>query len=511
MVKILNNSGWLRNALSCAVMLCILSLGACNSKDEPDNKIDTQVAQNVAVTKFSIQPNAKIMANLDSVYFSIDLEHRVIYNADSLPLGTKIDKLVPLITYPSTVGGAEITMTGGQTRTGTVDYITNPSDSIDFTGDVTLRLTSTEGNIGITYKLKVNVHQCNPDSLMWDKVATSALPSRFGNPKEQRTVATPDKVFTIVRENNDQLTLASCVDPAENNWQKLALSLPFSPNLRSLNAVGNTLFILDTNGSLYESTDEGLNWIAAGPSWLNIIGEFNNTLLGISTLENRPAFDIYPRPQGFEPYTLPDDFPIENLSNFNTFTSKWSASDIGFFSGGSRGDEFLQHTWGYDGLNWAKISDSPLPALNNAVIFPYFSYRKTTTSWIQTEYSVWICLGGTLPDGSINPKVYISYDNGVAWRVASDQIQTPDFVHPGSRADVVIHDIPMNANLNDTWTKAAPLKLAPQMRLSYKVDGDNVDWDCPYIYLFGGVDASGATNDQIRRAVLARLTFTPIF
>ncbi|MDE6810717.1 MAG: hypothetical protein K2J15_00020, partial [Muribaculaceae bacterium] len=302
MVNYFQTSKIFRKALTAVVLIIIACLGACNAKDEPKNTIDYQVAQNVAVTKFTLNPNARVMDNLDSVYFSIDLEHRVIYNADSLPMGTRIDKLVPLITYPSTVGSAEITMTGGTTRTGTVNYISNPSDSIDFTGDVRLKLTSVDGTVAATYRLKVNVHKCEGDSLMWDKEAVSSLPSRFGAPKAQRTVSAGQKVFTLIEENNGQYTLSSCNNPDNGNWDKKNLTFPFTPKLRSLSAVGSDLYILDDTGRLYISADSGASWSDCHTSWINIIGEFDNTLLGISAPGNTPTFDIYPRPQGFSPY-----------------------------------------------------------------------------------------------------------------------------------------------------------------------------------------------------------------
>ncbi|MDE6558760.1 MAG: hypothetical protein K2K29_02600, partial [Muribaculaceae bacterium] len=199
MVNYFQTSKIFRHALVAVAPLAVVLIGACNSKDDPKEGIDYQAAQSVAVTKFAISPNARVMENLDSVYFSIDLEHRVIYNADSLPMGTRIDKLVPVITYPATVGSAEITMTGGTTRTGTVNYITNPSDSIDFTGNVSLKLTSIDGSLTASYRLKVNVHKCQGDSLMWDKEALAPLPSRNGSPKVQRTVSAGDKVYTLLQ------------------------------------------------------------------------------------------------------------------------------------------------------------------------------------------------------------------------------------------------------------------------------------------------------------------------
>lgn len=496
--------------LGLPLALTALIMAACNKKDEPQ-EIDYAAAQSVAVTKFSIKPNAKVMKDLDSVYFSIDLDHKVIFNADSLPLGTEIDKLVPLITYPATVGKAEIVMTGGKTRTGTVDYTANPSDSIDFTGDVKLTLSTSEGDLSQTYTLKVNVHKSVADSLVWDKEAVAPLPSRFPSPAEQKTVAAGEETVTLVKESNGEYTVARCKNPADGKWTKSQVSPEFTPDIRSLAAVGNTLYILSSDGTLYSSADYGMTWSATDVTWSAIIGEYNSTLLGISGPASAPLFDIYPRPQGFTPTSLPSDFPTDGLSNFTSLTSSWAAAPTGFMTGGARDGHTLRQTWAYDGSDWAKISNTPLPAMTNALIVPYFCYRKTNTSWIQTEYSVWLCMGGTLADGSINPTLYISFDNGVNWKKADQLMQYPDFIRPGYSADAVIRTTPMSADLGAHWKTRAPQRRSPQMRLHYFVDGTDVQWECPYIYLFGGHDSQGRLNDEIRRAVLARLTFAPIF
>ena len=49
------------------------------------------------IPESNIKPNSKLLANLDSVFFTIDLNRGLIFNADSLPKDTKITKLVPNI------------------------------------------------------------------------------------------------------------------------------------------------------------------------------------------------------------------------------------------------------------------------------------------------------------------------------------------------------------------------------------------------------------------------------
>lgn len=485
-----------------------LTLGACNSEksDEPAY----EPALSVAVQSFSISPNAKVMTNLDSVFFSIDLAHGVIFNADSLPQGTKINKLVPKITFPSAVTKAEIEMTGGETRTGVVDYKKSPTDSIDFSGNVTLTLATEDGSLSKRYTIKVNVHKMVADSIMWDRSAVAPLPSASPAPREQRTVALDDKVYSLIEESDGSYTMASTSDLLASSWNRTSLSLPFTPQPRSLTATSDRLYILADDGALYSSAD-GIDWKSCGASMSAIIGPFGERVLGLKYDGGRYYHDMYPRPEGYVPALAAADFPTSGMSNFISFTSKWASDPIGFFTGGARDGKYCGDSWAFDGDSWAKISNTPLPPVRDMLIVPYFNYRQTATSWVQTEFSVTLAIGGRLADGSLNRTVYLSYDNGVNWIKGESLIQLPSYIPSLYAADAVIQTSPMNASLADNWTARDPRLPHDVKRLQYFVDGNDIDWDCPYIYLFGGHTSDAALNAAIWRAVLARLTFTPIF
>ena len=107
------------------------------------------------------------MSGLDSVFFSIDTKNGIIFNADSLPKGTDVKKLKTKIQFYNAVSVAEYTMENGTHRTGTSDYRTQPNDTIDFTGDVSLKVVSGDSKTQLTYRIKVNVHKMDPDSLAY--------------------------------------------------------------------------------------------------------------------------------------------------------------------------------------------------------------------------------------------------------------------------------------------------------------------------------------------------------
>lgn len=496
-------------ALAVVIMMMVgISFASCNKESDDPNE-EVQPSLSVAVKTFKLQPDARVMANLDSVYFSIDLDRGVIFNADSLPLGTNVEKIVPLITFPNTVETAEIIMTGGNLREGTVNYKANPTDTIDFSGSVILRLTADKGKLSREYDIRINVHKAVADSLMWDQVAYSKLPARLNNPTAQKTAELNNTVYTLLHESDGTYTMASTLNISKNAWTKTPADLPFTPTIESMAASSDALYILDNNGNLMQSYD-GLRWRDTGTDWHHILGGFGNAILGVAGSDATGyTHDIFPRPEGFTPSPLEENFPTEATSTLLEFSSKWADQPFVFFTGGRRGDRTLAATWAFDGHNWSEISNNPLPPLADALLIPYFVYRKTSASWIQTEYSVVICIGGENTEGSLSRKVYLTYDNGVNWVEADTLMQLPDFVPTLADADAVIFDTPMQGNLLGWEHVDSPQPNGAKVQ--YFVDGSKVEWACPYIYIIGGRQNNGILNDKILRAVLARLTFTPIF
>ena len=112
---------------------------------------------------------------LDSVYketytgssyvFTIDQLQREIYNPDSLPLHTDPAHVI------CTVG----TKNSGLLLIKDVDSDTlryyQSTDSIDFTHPREFRVYANDGSAYRNYTVKLNVHQEDPDSFRWNRVA----------------------------------------------------------------------------------------------------------------------------------------------------------------------------------------------------------------------------------------------------------------------------------------------------------------------------------------------------
>lgn len=488
--------------------MALIAMTACNKDDNDINNTASMYVPAVAVTRFYLKADSKVMNNLDSVFFSIDLENGVIFNADSLPKGTKISTLIPMITYSSTVTDASIEMEGGSYRTGTTDYRKNPGDSIDFTGKVTLTLKSED--VSRSYLLKVNVHKTDADSLTWGETAFSDLPSRMASPRRQKTLAAGDKTYSLIEESDGTFTFASCTDLFRYQWDKKAVTLPAGSDVRNLEYAGGCLYILDGNGALMKADPSDMQWSATGEIWTSIDGEYAGHILGIGLKDGVMTHLHYPAASNIAVTPVEECFPVKEHSAMQAISNSWSAQPTVFIFGGVTSDGTVTDAvWAFDGENWANINNGIVPALAGASVVPYYSYRQTSTSWIQNEYEVWLLFGGRQANGELNRTLYVSYDNGVNWKKADTSLQLPDIIPGMQQADCLVSSIAMQSNLSDAWTVLkAPKRV--MTRLPYEIDGYEISWKCPYLFIFGGENKAGSLDSRVWRGVLERMRFTPL-
>lgn len=491
------------------LMAALLIIPACNKDDDKD-KTETKKVENVnsvAVTKFSLQADKDILPGLDSVYFSIDLKNKVIFNADSLPKGTDIRKLRTTVTFYNSISDATYTMEDGKHRTGTSNYRTVPNDTIDFTGKVWLRVVSADGSCSMNYRVKVNVHQAEPDSLVWSETSVGTLPSRLGAPSGQKTVESKGQVSCFIHESDGTYTFSRTDDPA-GEWTRTQVTPPFQPVLSTLATTSDGKFyILSAEGALYTSAD-GLSWNQTGEKWSNIIGAYGIRVLGMAMRDGRLRHTAYPAISGYSEPEVEDGFPVSDFSNFVTISNRWAQLPTGFLIGGrTASGEVASGTWAFDGDGWTELSQQSVTELCGASVVPYYMYRNLSGK--RTEFGVWMLIGGRFADGTFNRDTYISYDNGVHWAKAPALMQLPPYIPAMTGCDAVVAFQTKTATLRG-WVDMPATQIPAWYRISSSVNGDTITWECPYIYLIGGFGESGALYDTIWRGAINRLTFVPL-
>ena len=169
--------------------LTLIVSASCNSSGNGDNE-PTVVSANTLVSNFRLQKNDSVMTLLDSIPFTIDVNRRLIYNPDSLPKGTDITRLVASISLASSTSVGEISISGATTmKDTTYTYNASATDSIDFTGRVTLTVKAADGISTKQYLLQVTVHNLESDSLYWNKMSRRNLPGALTDPETAKAVA----------------------------------------------------------------------------------------------------------------------------------------------------------------------------------------------------------------------------------------------------------------------------------------------------------------------------------
>ena len=479
-------------------MVCRLSmLSSCNKEDEEtgEEQADPESLayySSTEITSFSLKNNSKILPHLDSVFFSIDLVDAQIYNADSLPYGTDVSRMLVNVGVKSS-SALEIVMKSRFTDNDTtVNLLENPNDSINFApGHVTLRITSQDGKSERMYTVKLNVHKVVADSLTWTGVAGGRLPGATVGPTAQKTVSLGQELLCLTTDGTSA-SLASSTDPFEPDaWASSAVTLPEGADVNSFTATSDALYILTATGDLMRSADKAATWTVADTGWSHIYGGFMADVVGVKG----NTWTCYPGGASGTLSAQGTDFPVAGTSQLVEYSNEWSDVPQAMMVGGITAAGSLTGTsWCFDGKSWMCLTlangSYSLPAAEGYTLFPYFTYKVNSSDFKITERSTWVALGGKSgSDGKMQTKVYTSWDSGIHWLTATANLHLPADVEPrfGAQAFVVPH-------ITEASRAVAPI----------------TSWDTPYVYMFGGYDASSRLYDQLWRGVINRMTFKPL-
>lgn len=470
----------------------------------------------VMVNSFNLVANDSIMSNLDSLFFAIDLDKAEIFNPDSLPKGIIIGKTPVEIGLPG-VSEATITMpTGKGDETTTVDYLNNKTDSIDFSkGSVKLTLKSYNGKVSRTYTIKVNIHQLEPDSLTWDKVGVRPMPGALNNITDSRTLAFNDDVLCYT-SNGTASELSICSNPFAGVWTTTSVSLPANGRIRSITAAGDALYMVDSSDNLYKSTD-GKSWAATGKKMHHIYGGYGDVVVGVELgSDGKYRHSTYPGSTGS---VVNDDCPVTETSPSVTYSTKWSDKPMMMIAGGKTASgKPVGSVWAYDGNTWAGVTQNGynFPEVSAPVIFPYFSFTTDYITWESTKFDMLFLIGGKKADGSVNDKIYLSPDRGVHWSQSEGLMAKPSFLPNLYGLDGLVRENTMHAGSRSVsgW-KEYPVNIPFWYTPVVSMDGSRAvtpitEWQCPFIYLFGGHLANGTYNNQVWRGVINQLMFRPV-
>ena len=488
--------------LAMVVLLSSLtSLTSCK-KDKDDEEVFSYSTstQTTLITGFGLQADADVLASLDSVHFTIDYDRGLIYNADSLPVGTDISALKVKIDFLNTVSSAIFSITGATVQADTtIEYSASMSKKLDFTGKTMLKVTSANGQLVKDYEVKVLVHKVNPDLLVWPMEWRRDLPGYQGNAIGHKAVKQGD-LYRIMAYNGGECQLLTASTPNEHNWDKKIVSLPFVPQVSTLTATDDALFVLGSDGTLYTSED-GMTWTSCGVTWHSLLGAYGDRVLGIVAGSDGYYHDEYPHSDGFTASRIEDGFPVSHTSDMIQTDNTWTVSQQAMIVGGIDADgNLLKDVWGFDGKQWGKINNShtqSLPALADATLFSYYTYKALSGVRRYGRQQTWFVMGGRLADGKLNDQIYLSNTQGITWSKADTTITQPSYITKFYGAQAFVN----NETLTATGANYLPRRIQSPI----------TSWDCPFIYLMGGYNDQGNLLPYVWRGVYNRMTNYPVY
>ncbi|MDD4922433.1 MAG: DUF6242 domain-containing protein [Bacteroidales bacterium] len=348
--------------------------------------------------------------NIENYVFCIDnlsSDTGLIYNVDSLPYGSFVKSLYPTLKLQSSNG--KIYMN---------DSVWAEGDSLDFTSPVIFRNTSSDGLYTRVYKITVNVHQVEPDSMNMNQ-RSNAFPAE----------AAVNKMIKLV--NGDFLNfypLSPAGMAVVSSTGGLTWSAPVvtnileSVNISSLCVFNSKYYITSRSGQLYTSGD-GTLWTATsiGTNIVTLYGQIKDKdlretttyLIGLAKnvsgdfcfarSTNGNTWELGPAIKN-DPLLI--DFPI---TDYASVKSK-QVTGVEFYTIGtglnSEGDFSSGVWWTETGLNWKPLYDD-----NNTRYA--LEKRKGASLFFYDNYLV--CFGGIDPGGFFHKELRVSKNKGITW------------------------------------------------------------------------------------------------
>ena len=373
-----------------------------------------EFCSNASITKFSITDSIITRTEKDTTYvlgsdypFVINQAQGLIYNPDSLPVGTDVSKVIVNISAD----------TPGIFIVAETDSLWEDTDTLNFTQPIQFKVMSEKGTFGRIYTAQINVHKQDPDSLTWTNI-----PSNFNKTILQQKAVYANNHIYVFAEQGNQVAMTKANTEDGKTWTELeTIDIPVKADYTSVIAYGNQFYIL-ANKELYVSSN-GVNWEKAGTQQL-----FSKLLVctskRIGAIDNENHYITSEDGVNWElQESMPADFPTDAISfasyplatnpdinrvvligektsvaNSDTTTTVWSQLDT-------------EDSW--IGLT-SENNISTCPKLKNSQIIHY-------------NNRLYLLGGEGKYNGTISPfqRFYVSVDNGITWSAINQKAMFP--------------------------------------------------------------------------------------
>ena len=283
----------------------------------PDDN-NSVVSSDARVSTFTFVKDTLNPGLTDVVY---KIEHRsdtgLITCRDSLRFGTRLDSVIPLVTYMATPGKVEFVLPD-------TTIVSTGIDTMNFNqSPIYLHVTASDMKTEKWYRINIAAHSVNPNLYVWEKLADKIFPDQYAE----------SKAFYI----NQQLVLflnngLSTQLYTSNNGQYWALkseinTLPTPCHVRDIVQYEDTLYYI-SNNQLYWSNDwihwQSKDYATADFELVNMLLSYDNKpwclaqdktseRLMLATIHG-DSIAIEKHIAGLKDGFLPGNFPINDFA-----------------------------------------------------------------------------------------------------------------------------------------------------------------------------------------------------
>lgn len=337
--------------------------------------------------------------------FVIDQNNGRIYNADSLPVGTDISKVVVDIT----ADGYYIFIEAGDN-----DSLWVETDSLNFENPIYFKVLSAMNTFGKIYQAQINVHQQDPDVLSWTKMNSNLS----ADIQAQKAVYANNCIY-VFAEQASQVAVTFSTNGKE--WTELqAIDIPVKADYSSVLAWNNKLYVL-ANQELYTS-ENGVNWtkVETSQTFSSLLAACKTKIVATDA-DNKyvESADVV----NWESYeTLSEDFPKSPYS-YATYALSTNANLERLVLMGS--NPVVTDT---TNVVWSQIDNEhrwvPMTYEDNKELCPNFE----NPTIIRYDGKLFAFGGPATDGGNLNAfaSFYSSIDNGISWEPVTEDVLFPE-------------------------------------------------------------------------------------
>lgn len=351
------------------------------------------------ITKF-VFDEQEVCPNIEDYAFNIDnkKDTGLIYNIDSLPYRSQVSSLYPSLTVQSSNGYIFFN-----------DSLWEDGDSIDFSAPVVFKNTSADNEHTRVYKINVNVHQVDPDSMLVTNISTT-----FPSENTPFKVVASNGAFTsFFKTSGGGITAYESKDGGRNWSPMVVTGISEEVNIASVCVYNSNYFLAATSGQIYVS-ETGTSWAKTGDGTkiVTLFGQLKKKYKGendhlVGLLENNLGEIYYAKSidglNWIAGNKIDQDFPVTDYA----LTKGTNVTGVEFFTiatGLTTARDFNKKVFSTEtGDSWSIISpsDSSMARRKGASLFFYDKYL--------------VLMGGKDSSNVYRNDVFVSPNKGKNW------------------------------------------------------------------------------------------------